>query len=51
MVKICENYDLDGDAVVPDDHALLPQLQPDARCQLCEHVHQGKALIQIPQLT
>ena len=42
MVKICENYDLDGDAVVPDDHTLLPQLLPYARCQLCKYLYQGR---------
>ena len=42
MVKICENDDLDGDAVVPDDHTLLPQLLPYARCQLCKYLYQGR---------
>ena len=34
MMRICANVHLDGDAVVPDHHALLPQLLPYARCQL-----------------
>ena len=33
-MRICENCHLDGDAVVPDHHALLPQLLSYARCQL-----------------
>ena len=41
MVRVSANDHLDGDAVVPEDHALLPQLLPDASGQLGEHVYQG----------